>query len=202
MYKILDIRHRNSKDILEFLQSCQKHLEKGYPIITNENIQEEFLPPDVEGLNHGVIWIPTNNDSEEKLVPTEVNRILQDLKGSPLVTILYRFDRDAELCHSIKHLNKNLHGPYDAYNFNGKESEVILYVTSYSLNIKTLARARRLLVIITKGKLWNESSKNYKAMNEVVKKHLSFKMYAQYQYYQGHQTRVVGRHQYLRIYRI
>ena len=56
-----------------------------------------------------------------------------------------------------------------------KEAEVIIYVSSreYGLEIQSMARARRLLIIITHGENWDDDSKEYvKAMKEATEKNL------------------------------
>ena len=40
-------------------------------------------------------------------------------------------------------------GPYEDTNYNGSEADIIVYICDESINIQTLARARRLLIILT-----------------------------------------------------
>ena len=75
----------------------------------------------------------------------------------------------------MKEINENFLGPYDEAHFNGKEAEVIVYVSSseYGLFLQSMARARRLLIIITHGRHWNDDSKEHvKAMKEATEKNL------------------------------
>ena len=64
---------------------------------------------------------------------------------------------------------ENLLGPYDDHHFNGKEAEVIIYVSSDSLYIQTMARARRLLILVTHSfDYWKDNSKNATDMNLAI----------------------------------
>ena len=64
LYKNLHQRHRNTLEILKFLRFYQENNpdDNNSPNIQNEQILEkESLPPLVEGLDHGVIWISLKN---------------------------------------------------------------------------------------------------------------------------------------------
>ena len=63
---------------------------------------------------------------------------------------------------------------YDEYAFNGKEAEVIIYVTSIYAYMQTMARARRLLILVTHGEdgEWEDDSENVKVMNSAIEQNL------------------------------
>ena len=181
LYKILVLRHRNAKMILEYLRLCQeKNTIYDFPSIGDEQILDsESLPPLLEGLEHGVIWIPMKNDfrfgiisqREKEIVVNKLNYIFCQIKEIPSASILYAAFADTELAKFIKENNQDFFGPYSELIFNGKESEVIIYVTSSHLHIQSIARARRLLIVVTCGpnQLWS------KIMNEAVNKNLVMK---------------------------
>ena len=71
LYKILTLRHRNTKMILDFLRFWQHKgpYFNGFPRIINEQmLDSESLPPALEGLDHGVIWIPFKHHEESLMV--------------------------------------------------------------------------------------------------------------------------------------
>ena len=81
LYKILVVRHRNAKMILEFLRFWQENVDSIYTSITNEQILEsEYLPSLLEGLDHGVIWIPLKKNSKKEFSVEKVNEIFHQLK--------------------------------------------------------------------------------------------------------------------------
>ena len=62
-------------------------------------------------------------------------------------------------------------GPYEDHEFNGKEAEVIIYVTSENLRMQTMARARRLLILVTHpgySGYWKDDSESVKVMNSAI----------------------------------
>ena len=57
-----------------------------------------------------------------------------------------------ELANDIKGIIQRevcVNGPYNDYYFNGKEANVIIYVTSSFPDIQTMSRATRLLILVT-----------------------------------------------------
>ena len=91
------------------------------------------------------------------------------------VAIIYQ-SPDQELAETIKEIKEeDFLGPYYENAFNGKEAEVIIYVTSYIPFIQTMARARRLLILVTHPgdyDYWNDISQNVKVMNLAIKQNL------------------------------
>ena len=101
-------------------------------------------------------------------------------KKSKSVGILYCKDSFLEdnnnfrLAVEIKNINQKFLGPYDELHFNGKEAEIIVYVTSsnHGLYIQSLARARRLLIVITHGFFERLNLNIIHIMNEAMKKNV------------------------------
>ena len=173
----MDLRHRNAFPILVFLRFWQENgpVLNNSPSIQNEKIlHKEYLPPLVEGLDHGVIWIALKNkdSAQEKkaFLLNSIKDILQKIKNQMSVAILHtRLGDDKELAENIKEIKEeDFLGPYDDYHFNGKEAEVIISVNSGYLQIQTMARARRLLILVTYGDNWKEDSEYVKAMVKVM----------------------------------
>ena len=147
------------------------------PSIKNEKVlDEENLPPIIDGLSHGVIWIPLKNDDEEEAVVDKIKGIFCDIKEAPSVAVLTRpYDDDSKLAKKIKEINKDFAGPYRETRFNGIEADIIVYVTTlHNLYIQTMARARRLLIVVTLGENWSDDSNKdrIRGMNEAVRKNL------------------------------
>ena len=183
LYKTLGLRHRNAFLILKFLRFLQENDPNPYDSslsIQNEQILEkESLPPLVEGLQNGVIWIPLKNkDSaqEKGFLLNSIKDISQDIKNQMSVAILCRSVRDLELAEDIKEINEEDYflGPYYDYHFNGKEAEVVIYVTSDNLYMQTIVRARRLFILVTHVEYndWKDDSKNAKLMNSAIEQKL------------------------------
>ena len=75
----------------------------------------------------------------------------------------------------MKEINENFLGAYNHAHYNGKEAEVIVYVSSHKngLALQSMARARRLLIIITHGEYWDDDSNiDVQAMKEATEKNL------------------------------
>ena len=104
----------------------------------------------------------------------KLNDIFCQIKEIPSASILHKTG-SAELARYIKENNQDFLGPYHELDFNGKEAEVIIYITPFELHIQSLARARRLLIIVTYGFAHQTEPMN-KIMNEAVKKNLMMKI--------------------------
>ena len=90
---------------------------------------------------------------------------------------LYDEGFDNEFAAKIKgNDEKDFLGPYYEYDFNGKEADVIIYVTSRDPSIQSMARAKRLLILVTidqkEGNFWKDDSEHFKAMNSAVEQKL------------------------------
>ena len=182
LYKILDLRHRNALAILKFMRFWQENDPiSASPSIQNEQIlDKESLPPLIEGLEHGVIWIPLINNlhkfclsaQEKTFLFKSINDNLQKIKNQMSVAILYSRS-DHKLAEKIKEIKEENYflGPYEDHEFNGKEAEVIIYVTSENLRMQTMARARRLLILVTHpgySGYWKDDSESVKVMNSAI----------------------------------
>ena len=119
--------------------------------------------------------MPLKNDAD---FVDGFNEIFCEIKAELSIAILYYNDKeDKELAKAIQKNNKMFHGPYDEWQFNGTEAEIIIYVTSDMLDIQSMARARRLLIIVTHCNNWrDESNRKVLAMNHAVKKNLVMKL--------------------------
>ena len=99
-----------------------------------------------------------------------------------LLTRVYIWQDDAKrLAENLFKGNNQAswNGPYHAYNFNGTESNIIIYFCDGYLNIEAMARPRQLLIIVTCGEGWNNPSyyaNLVKPMNEAVMQNLVRKM--------------------------
>ena len=77
------------------------------------------------------------------------------------------------MAQKFKDSNKDFLGPYHEYLFNGIEADIILYITSENfLYIQSMARARRLLIIVTNGDENNDAKDCVKIMNKAVENDL------------------------------
>ena len=184
LYQLLKRRHRNNIEILRFLKFYQKNLpqekEHGYLSIAFEDIFDAaFLPPVLDPLGCGVIWVPCGlGFKEEKKALGKIKEILATLKGEPSVSILYTLDASKRLAERIFEANNSTSwndSPHNADSFNGAESSVIIVVCDAFLEIETMARARQLLIIVTYGEFWNNPTYArilVKPMNLAVKQNL------------------------------
>ena len=178
IYKNLLVRYRNAKKILEFLRFWQKNGRTGicfdmstFPNITREEIlDEENLPPLLENQEHGVIWIPLKKESKTEIIVNTIKKIVENFEGILSLAVLYhRIGCSRKVAEEIKNICQDFHGPYEENHFNGKEAEIVVYITSSvnGLYIQSLARARRLLILVTHDPFWGDH-----IMNKAVKKNL------------------------------
>ena len=154
--------YRNARPIQEFIQYIQymdSHAKEGFPSI-KKLLEENKLPPSLvpSSINSSIVWIPTTPLVEYQAI-RKLYFIMHELHQSP-PTILYTADSDSEsdsyeLAMKIKNENPEWLGPHNHLKFNGGEADAIVLITGSNLNIQTLARARRLLIIVTQEKEWN-----------------------------------------------
>ena len=193
IYKMLTFRHRNNQMILDFLRFWQQHNFAKFPrddgltcawvinpSIANEKIfNSEHLPPLLEGMDHGVIWINIPSLDKIEFLTSKVTEIFQKIQEIPSVVVIYHGTADllSTLCtdeykiaKKVKEINKAFLGPYKEIDFNGKEAEVIIYVSqTFDIEIHALSRARRLLILITPT---SQNFRDEKMLNEAVKMNL------------------------------
>ena len=165
-YQMIKMRYRSTKKIMEFLKYWQVHgpnpYGAGFPSIEGENsLDEKTLPPLLDGFTHGVFWIHSQNDNFIEVLD-KVESIFQNLKAKANdVKILSNgFVKKSKVwAEKLKEENKYFNGSYcHEYHFNGSETDIIIYVTNYDLSLQSLARSRRLLVLVTYGSDWNHDS--------------------------------------------
>ena len=70
-------------------------------------------------------------------------------KRNPSVAILYNKKKSRALAKKLIHKNPLWSGPHEDVNYNGSEADIIVYISDENMNIQTLARARRCLIILT-----------------------------------------------------
>ena len=191
-YKLLVFRHRNALPILIFLTFVQQNgLSNGkYPTIANEVVKkEEELPSIVRGLDHGVFWmnLKINNNSPERHPEIPISNeasnffdnICSQIEAERLSVVFacvgtgskaLAFDIKSRIGLKLSINEDHFHDVHSEYEVNGTEADIVVYVTtSESLFIQSLARARKLLLIITHGVRWvDESKKVAGALNEAV----------------------------------
>ena len=167
-YQMMKMRHRSTKTILQFSKFWQIHgpnpYDAGFPSIEGEIfLDEKTLPPLLDGLTHGVFWIHSQNDNFNEVLD-KVKSIFQNLKekANDVKILSNGFVKKSKLWAEKlkKENNKNFNGSYyyHEYHFNGSETDIIIYVTDYDLNLQSLARSRRLLILVTYGSYWNHDS--------------------------------------------
>ena len=160
------------------------------------DVEEAALPPVLEDLDHyGVIWLPLKTDyfhALESVIESEaseVNTIIQKLIGKPFTIIqkLMGIGKPSSiviLCDSknagnlaliegMKKVNPDYGGPFEVGEFNGIEADIILYLCHYNeqFSIASMARARRLLILVTWDRDYDELMEN--AVNENLVQKLS-----------------------------
>ena len=196
LYKILGSRYRNAQMILEFLRFWQSSdlVYAGraglFSLENEENLDSEVLPPLFECYKHGIIWIPTPSfdtamgcdlkgsspilpkSLTHNYVVQKIKQIFQEIISIHPDSVAILYDSWSEIASKIKEWNKDFQGPYNHYDFNGKEAEIIIYVSSFKLSLQSMARARRLLIIITT----DVKNSKFKLMNQAVKKNLVMKI--------------------------
>ena len=153
--------YRNCKPVIDLIQRVQENLgpdsDEGYPMIDPETVHENKLPPRLG--THGVVWIPTI-PSEEIEALEQVHALISDLKEVHSTAILYTNKRTKLFAKKLKEENDSWRGPHQHMHYNGSEADIIVYVSDGAhLNIQSLARARRLLIILEYyGRGWNSTN--------------------------------------------
>ena len=117
----------------------------------------EMLPPPLipTGYNGSVIWVRTIPHVEDEAIDNICNLLLfKDLgqhqgERNPSIAILHNKKKSKTLAKKLIQKNSNWSGPHEDANYNGSEADAIVYICDGSMNIQTLARARRLLIILT-----------------------------------------------------
>ena len=112
-----------------------------------ENLNVNWLPP---SLNGGVIWVPMTPLVEDEAL-NEIYSILDTLQESNSISILYHKEqiKTRNIARKIKRQRSTWSGPHEHLSFNGGESDVVVYICESGLNLQTLARAQKLLIMLT-----------------------------------------------------
>ena len=156
--KHLKNRYRNCKEIYELLCYWQQNdlQSDGFPILSStENLNMDWLPP---SLNGGVIWIPMIPLVEGDVL-NEIYFIIDTLQDRNSISILYHKEQitTRDIAMKIKNKRNTLSGPHEHLTFNGGESDVVVYICESGLNLQTMARAKKLLIILTMENDWNNT---------------------------------------------
>ena len=177
--------YRNAEPIQKIIKNLQSQIEighksdgeveEGYPMM-GEIICHEKLPPPLIpfGYNSCVIWVPTIPNVETEAVE-RICAILDNIQDeeNPSVAILHSNNKSKSLAKKIiPKKQKKIFWRYKDVNFNGGEADIVVFITDCNLNIQTLARARRLLVILTSEVEWNFLNQKTKSLKKAVDENL------------------------------
>ena len=179
--------HCNLKNVYRNAEAIQKLVQKllltkktineqseGH-VAMNEIISSKTLPPPLipPGCKSCIIWIPKVKEMKDEAV-LKVHALIDGVGKKSSVAILYSKGQAKDLAEKkfvakkLKGGNTNWSGPYVDLDYNGGEADVVVFVTDdgEDLNIQTLARARRLLIILT----W--SDQNAKSLKKAASDNL------------------------------
>ena len=176
-FQVFRKRHRNSHEILNFMRFLQEnHNQDDFQYMIVSEDEEKYsagLPPPFEN-SDGVIWIQSSGQLNCALEKT-TEIIMRDLETKPTVTFLYDKGMQSiagkldEMFKSTK--NMNYIGEFDAFSFNGVESDIVCCrVGSSTSLLQHCSRARRLLIIITDSNAQCEGILNKAANADIIKK--------------------------------
>ena len=89
----------------------------------------------------------------------EIYSILDTLQESNSISILYHREqiKTRNIAKKIKRQRPTWSGPHEHLSFNGGESDVVVYICESGLNLQTLSRARKLLIILTLESDWKNT---------------------------------------------
>ena len=117
----------------------------------------EMLPPPLipSGYDSSVIWVPTIPSVEDEAIEGICNLLffedLNQLQGerNPSIAVLHNKKKSKAVAKKLIQKNPDWSRPHEDANYNGSEADIIVYICDGNMNIQTLARARRLLIILT-----------------------------------------------------
>ena len=151
--------YRNTEAILRLIKFFQSQIDdrsEGYSLMGDIPISEMLPPPLIPtGYNSSVVWVPTIPAVEDEAIENLCSLLLSDDMGqlqgkrNPSVAILYNKKKSRALAKKLIHKNPLWSGPHEDVNYNGSEADIIVYISDENMNIQTLARARRCLIILT-----------------------------------------------------
>ena len=176
-YSYLAKVYRNTEAIQKLIHFFQSQIDadsEGYALM-DEIPNAALLPPPIIPLGYKscVIWVPIIPSIEIQSLNSISdlfslkNVDLQD-ENNPSIAVLYKNRQSKNLANKLISKNINWSGPHEDVNYNGGEADVIVLISDGHLNVQTLARARRLLIIITSEKEWHHSTNPILKLKEVI----------------------------------
>ena len=156
--------HRHSegiKDFLSFWQQTDIESKQAFPKIDNTDNNDKSdaaadqtnIFPRIAG--HDVIWIPTISSAEDEVVEKVIS-IINDVPENPSISIVLHDEKLKFLAGKIIGVGFFSDKSLKHINLNATEADVIVYLSGCSLKLQLLARARRLLIIVTYENIWND----------------------------------------------
>ena len=160
--------YRNTEAIQRIIKNIQSQISaksEGYSSVEDIPINERLPPPLIpSGYNSSVIWVPVIPSVEDEALG-KIHELLlfgdfDELQGKeyPSIVILYTNDVSKTMARKLIQKNATWYGPLEDVNYNGSEADVVVFISDGYLNVQALARARRLLIIITFEKKWYHST--------------------------------------------
>ena len=190
-YMILKNRHRHTPKILKFLLFYHDNTSGNrmglIKIDTAEyDLNGDALPPLLDGLDHGVIWLTSKTDYFHAVKTvidseaSEVNSVIQRLIGKPTSIVILCDSKNAgneAFIEGMKKVNPDYVGPYGDKEFNGIEADVVLYLCHYNekFSISSMSRARRLLILVSWDRDYDELMENAVANGLLQKSYIKAK---------------------------
>ena len=174
----LGMTYRNTHSIQRLIKNVQSQIStksEGYSLMGDIPINEMLPPPLIpSGYNSSVIWVPVipsvEDEALEEIYSLLLFEELDELQGEeyPSVAILYSNDSLKTLARKLKQKNTLWYGPLKDVNYHGGEADVVIFISDGHLNVQTLARARRLLILITLEKEWDNSKNPSLNLNKAI----------------------------------
>ena len=157
--------YRNAEAIQKVIRHFQQHQidsksEEGHAMM-EEVIDGETLPPSLKlrYFESCVLWIPSIPSVEDKALE-KIESLLtdQEAESIPTIAILHTNKKSKLLAKKLKGQNEKWSGPHEETYYNGGEADIVVFITDGSLDIQTLTRARRMLIIMTCEEDWNSAN--------------------------------------------
>ena len=163
-YCSLGRSYRNTEAIQRLIQFFQSQIDtkaEGYALMGKIPSADTLPRPLVPSCyNSCVIWVPTIPSIEDealdkisdllKLKQFDYNQDEENLS----IAILHTNKDSKTLARKLICKNPNWSGPHEDVNYNGGEADVVVFISDGHINVQTLARARRMLVILTMENEW------------------------------------------------
>ena len=163
-FACLGTSYRNTKAIQRLIKYFLSRIggidaeSEGYSLMGDIPCSKQLPPPLIpSGCIGSVIWIQYTRIVQDEAIEHLSNLLLFEnfdvLQGekNPSVAILLTYKSRLKLfAKKLIQRNPNWSGPHEETNYNGSEADIIVYLCDGSMNIQTLTRARRLLIILTR----------------------------------------------------